>query len=75
MMLAERRQRAWAAILALVLALSASALADPPHAALAKPQYHYGASIPVTCLNRSMYVQSTFCPVEKVLLERALLTT
>jgi hypothetical protein len=56
-MLGERRWRDWGIKAAIAAAFyTASAALDDHHNPISKPQYHYGAKIPVTCLNRSMYV-------------------
>ncbi|MDB5271626.1 MAG: hypothetical protein JWP58_4666 [Hymenobacter sp.] len=48
---------AWTAIFSLILlqgALAAKEHQELTSHGLPKPSYHYGAEIPVTCLNRSM---------------------
>jgi hypothetical protein len=56
-MAGTQRRRQWALKAALAAAFCTAATAlEAHHNPISKPQYHYGAKIPVTCLDRSMYV-------------------
>ena len=61
-MLLDPWRASWASAIAVALSLFTAAAAkehkELTHAGIPKPSYHYGAKIPVTCLNRSMYVLS-----------------
>ena len=65
---ARRRIPRIVALLALAeacsFAFSGVQAGQPHHTVIPLPQYHYGARIPVTCLNRSMYVFAGPCFAE-----------
>ena len=50
----DRRRGFWGSILAIGAIIGIGGVYAEEHTAFPLPSYHYGAKIPVSCLNRSM---------------------